>query len=132
MPSPRTPSKLRRQADRLDREAAELRASGRALGAEYGREPLGRQAHAKEAKAARLRAQAARMDGRLTVSDHALVRYLERAYGLDVEALRAALAPPALRAVVAAVGDGQYPVETAAGTHYAVVEGGCVVTVLTS
>jgi len=34
----------------------------------------------------------------LTVSDHAVLRYLEREHGIDVEAIRSHLAGPALRA----------------------------------
>tara|TARA_R110002020_G_scaffold15555_35_gene55448 strand:- start:23149 stop:23427 length:279 start_codon:yes stop_codon:yes gene_type:complete len=34
----------------------------------------------------------------LTVSDHAVLRYLEREHGLDVEAVRSHLARPALHA----------------------------------
>ena len=142
MGSQRTPAKLRRTADRLDREVADLRVAGRALAARRGagpeakglrrRAPFASQIADLERRAYKLRADADRIEGRLTVSDHALVRYVERAYGLDLDAVRAEIAPPELHAVAARLGDGEFPVEGGAGTHYAVVTDGCVVTVLTS
>lgn len=51
---------------------------------------------------------AARRNG-MVVTDHALVRYLERCYGLDAEALRQKLAPECLSLAVDCLGDGIYP-----------------------
>jgi hypothetical protein len=58
------------------------------------------------------------------VSDHALVRFLERAGGLDVEAVRAALAASLDRAAALAdaIGADRYTVK-AGGLVYRVVDG---------
>jgi len=64
------------------------------------------------------------------ISDHALVRFLERAGGLDIEALRASLADSLARAHDAAndIGGGDYLI-SADGLAY-VVRSGTVTTVL--
>jgi hypothetical protein len=66
----------------------------------------------------------------VNVSDHALVRFLERAGGLDVEGLRASLGASLSRAGAAAkaIGAGEFAVK-ADGLVY-VIERGVVVTVL--
>jgi hypothetical protein len=66
----------------------------------------------------------------VNVSDHALVRFLERAGGLDVESLRASLGASLSRAGKAAkaIGAGEFAVK-ADGLVY-VIERGVVVTVL--
>jgi len=66
----------------------------------------------------------------VAVSDHALVRFLERAGGLDVEGLRAALGASLSRAgrAAKAIGAGEFAVK-ADGLVY-VIERGVVVTVL--
>lgn len=68
----------------------------------------------------------------VTVSDHAVLRWLEREGGLDVEAVRRALAASVGRAVAAAdrVGGGRYRIVTDTSTF--VVVSGVVVTVLPS
>ena len=63
------------------------------------------------------------------VSEHALVRYLERVYGLDLDAVRREILPEAEADAVARLGDGQFPVENRAGTFYVIVRDSCVVTV---
>jgi hypothetical protein len=67
---------------------------------------------------------------RLRVSDHALLRILQRAGGLDVETLRAAVEASLKRATIAAgaIGQADYVV-TADGLRY-VVAGGVLVTVI--
>jgi hypothetical protein len=66
----------------------------------------------------------------LSVSDHALVRFLERAGGLDVEALRARLTASLARAAdaAAALGVAEFTVK-ADGLAY-LVSAGVVVTVM--
>ncbi|MTW19112.1 hypothetical protein GJ689_23210 [Rhodoplanes serenus] len=68
----------------------------------------------------------------IRVSDHAVLRFLEREGGLDVEAVRRALAASVARAVVAAEAiDGRdYRIVTDTSTF--VVVSGVVVTVLPS
>lgn len=60
------------------------------------------------------------------VTDHAIVRHLERAYGLDVDAIRAEIATPVVQL---AEGFGCGTVIGKNGTRV-VIEGGVVVTVL--
>jgi hypothetical protein len=64
------------------------------------------------------------------VSDHALLRYLERCKGLDVEALREELLPKDQNVIEAMnkLGSGTYPVGT---THRIVLKVDTIVTVLT-
>lgn len=45
----------------------------------------------------------------MIVTDHAVLRYLERCHGLDVEALRERLAPEYLALAVNCLGSGIYP-----------------------
>jgi hypothetical protein len=59
----------------------------------------------------------------IRVTDHALVRFVERVGGLDVEALRCALAASLARASAAAsIGQRRYTV-LADGVAYVVVDG---------
>lgn len=62
--------------------------------------------------------------GNVRVSDHALLRFIERAGGLDVESVRAALQGSLKRAVTAAgqVTTGEYAI-VADGLMYIVVDG---------
>lgn len=46
----------------------------------------------------------------ITVSDHAIVRYLERALGMDMEEIRRAIVSDGVAAAVRRLGDGKYPV----------------------
>ena len=66
----------------------------------------------------------------LRVTDHALVRFLERAGGLDVEALRRSISISLARAENAAarIGAHEYVI-TAEGRSY-IVKGGQVVTII--
>jgi len=61
------------------------------------------------------------------VSDHAIVRYLERVKGLDIDAIRKELLPDDVRQATL-MGNGYYPVN---GTHKVRVKDGVVITVLT-
>lgn len=61
---------------------------------------------------ARTTGPAVRPAGRpvVRVTDHAVVRYLQRVYGLDVEAIRAEILPPDVAAMAARQGPGEYDV----------------------
>lgn len=63
----------------------------------------------------------------MKVSDHAIVRYLERVKGVDIDALRKEILPPTLNKISQRLGNGFYPV---GGTHKICVRGGTVVSVL--
>lgn len=56
------------------------------------------------------RAIAASTDGGLVVTEHAIVRYLQRVYGLDLEKICAEIAPPDVQAMAKNLGDGKYPI----------------------
>ena len=66
----------------------------------------------------------------LTVSEHALLRYLERVRGYDIDALSGAVAPESVRRVALALGTGTYPVETEGYRYRIRVQGTVVTTVL--
>jgi len=62
------------------------------------------------------------------VTDHALVRYLERHVGLDFERYREEMLPIDLKIAIATCGDGKYPIP---GTNcVAIVKNESVITVL--
>jgi hypothetical protein len=62
-----------------------------------------------------------------TVTEHAILRYLERTYGLDLKELALQVLPDSVRQQVKALGKGKYPV---GNSHYVVVKNNVVVTVL--
>lgn len=61
----------------------------------------------------------------LVLSEHALLRYIERAQLVDVKAIEGQLITPALRLQVQTLGDGEYPV----GDLKAVVKQNMIVTI---
>lgn len=62
------------------------------------------------------------------VSEHALLRYLERVKGVDIEQVKKEIIPEHILQRVRAMGNGEYPV---GGTHTLKVQDSTVVTVLT-
>lgn len=62
----------------------------------------------------------------VVISDHSIVRYVERVIGIDVDWLKNNILPENLRAGVKSLGDGRYPVNE----HVIVVRDNTVVTVL--
>lgn len=67
------------------------------------------------------------------VTDHAVLRYMERVSGIDIEKVRGRLAPSEVARAAAVTGDGEYPVQPINGEpRFSVrVSNGLVVTVLT-
>lgn len=63
----------------------------------------------------------------MKISDHAIVRYLERVKGLDIEAIRKEILPEIAIKAVTLWGNGYYPI---GGTHQIRVKNGSVITVL--
>lgn len=61
------------------------------------------------------------------VSDHAVVRYLERVKGMDIASIRKEILPDNVKQATI-MGNGYYPVN---GTHKVRVKDGVVITVLT-
>ena len=62
------------------------------------------------------------------ISDHAIVRYLERVKGMDIEAIKKEILPPHVHADTKVMGNGYYPVN---GKHKVRVKNGVVITVFT-
>lgn len=66
------------------------------------------------------------MSADLTVTDHAVIRYIERVLGIDCAPIRERIASDRLRQAHAVLGDGRYGIGSG---HVAVVVEGRVVTV---
>jgi len=64
----------------------------------------------------------------VVVSEHAILRYLERVKGVDIEAAKKEILPAAVAGVAAELGTGEFPV----GTHSVKVKDSVVVTILTN
>lgn len=63
----------------------------------------------------------------IMISEHAILRYLERVKGVDIEAVKKEMMPEAVVKTIQALGPGEYPV----GTHSVKVKDNTVVTILT-
>lgn len=64
--------------------------------------------------------------GGLTITDHALLRYLERCKGVDLEQIKTEMLPTRTADAISKLGDGTYTIHD---RFTAVVRSGCVVTV---
>ena len=62
----------------------------------------------------------------ITITDHAIVRFIERRYEIDIDAIRRAILPGHVRAQVEQLGNGRFPID---GELCIVVDQGRVVTV---
>lgn len=65
----------------------------------------------------------------LIVSDHAVLRYLERVKGLDIKALRQEILTDELKSLHTRLGNGKYPIETGSDKGRAVINNNIIVTV---
>ena len=65
------------------------------------------------------------------VSEHALLRYVERVLGYDLEVLTTAILTETVLAQIATVGSGQFPVDSCGHNFIAVVKQNVVVTIET-
>ena len=63
----------------------------------------------------------------ISVTDHAVIRYLERVMGVDIGAVKRKISGGAVVKCASAIGDGRYPIEPGVK---AVVRGGKVVTII--
>jgi len=63
----------------------------------------------------------------LVVSEHAILRYLERVKGVDIEAVKKEILPDTVREQNRLLGNGSFP----AGTHRCKIRDGVVITILT-
>ncbi|WP_300409153.1 hypothetical protein [Lagierella sp.] len=66
--------------------------------------------------------------GSLTVSEHAIIRYMERVLGIDIEGLTEKILPEENALFIKNFGNGQYPINN--GEFRIVVKDGVVVTVI--
>lgn len=66
-------------------------------------------------------------DGEIIITEHALLRYMERVKYLDIEELKKAVLPDETRKLVEKFGSGKFP----AGTHQVVVRDKIIVTINT-
>lgn len=67
--------------------------------------------------------------GDFIVTEHAIVRFIERVIGMDMEELKNTIAPESVRAQIKQLGGkGRFPVN---GSHTLLVKGGAVTTVVT-
>lgn len=64
----------------------------------------------------------------IQVSDHAVIRYMERVLGLDIKAFREQIARGELGAAIKCFESGKFPVKGVNGTVKAVVDSGKIVT----
>lgn len=62
----------------------------------------------------------------VVVSEHAMLRYIERVLGIDLEELQQKILPPGNADAISSLGDGTYPI----GEHRIKVKSGTIVTVL--
>ena len=67
----------------------------------------------------------------ISISDHAIVRYMERVYGLNIDDLKAEMITPQIMVSIGALGDGRYPVGNGnAAQCHAIVVNNTVVSVI--
>lgn len=66
--------------------------------------------------------------GELIVSEHAILRFLERVWKIDIEDVKQDIAPPTIQQAVKALGNGEYPV---GDTHKIRVRDNVVITITT-
>jgi hypothetical protein len=63
------------------------------------------------------------------VSDHAMLRYLERIRGMSMDELTEEICPANVRSRIEVLGNGEFPVEHGEKRHWLYVRGGVVTTV---
>jgi len=66
---------------------------------------------------------------KINISDHALVRFLERVHGIDMNSIRESILTPQLVKLCQTFGNGEFPIRD--DSVRAVVQNGTIVTILT-
>lgn len=66
---------------------------------------------------------------KLKISDHALVRYLQRVEGLDTERIIASIISPVIIGYYSRFGDGTYPIDTGSNIQV-VIKDATIVTII--
>lgn len=64
---------------------------------------------------------------KVVITEHAILRYLEHVYGLDIDKIKLEMMPQATKEKIQQMGSGKYPVEK---SHKLVVERGIVKTTI--
>ncbi len=109
--------KLQALADRLDAERKEAKTAWQTTEAAYADTVQKLQA---------IEVQINSVQQEPTVSEHAMLRYLERVQGVELKAVEAAILTPRVRNVIATLGDGKYKLDG----HEIVVKNRTVVSLL--
>lgn len=65
------------------------------------------------------------------ISDHAVLRYMQRVVGFDMDTIRAEMIPAITHKAIESLGDGKYPIELNGMKYCAIVCGGTIVTITT-
>ena len=65
----------------------------------------------------------------LTISEHAILRYLERVLGVDIEGIKKEIICDALRSAVSSLGDGTYPILNTPKKAQCVVKNNHIITI---
>lgn len=66
----------------------------------------------------------------IKISDHAIIRYLQRVYKFDLDGLIAQIVPDTIDKAVKTIGDGGYLVNDKIGSYKLIIRGGVVTTIL--
>jgi len=80
-----------------------------------------------DAQIAQLQAKAKNQTKTVIFTEHAILRYLERVKGLDLDQVKKEMVPDLVTKQIRAMGNGEYPV----GTHSVKVKDNTVITILT-
>lgn len=80
-----------------------------------------------DAQVAQLQAKAKNSTKTVLFTEHAILRYLERVKGIDMEQTKKEMVPDLVTQQIRALGNGEYPV----GTHSVKVKDNTVITILT-
>lgn len=80
-----------------------------------------------DAKIFQLQAKAKNQTKSVLITEHAILRYLERVKGLDLDQVKKEMVPELVTTQIRALGNGEYPV----GTHTVKVKDNTVITILT-
>ena len=67
---------------------------------------------------------------KIDISDHAIIRYLQRVYKLDIDGIKRQIMPLEKENTIKRVGDGAYTVKDDVGKYKLIVKGRVVVTIL--
>jgi predicted RNase H-like nuclease (RuvC/YqgF family) len=70
---------------------------------------------------------AAANNGKLVISEHAILRYFERVMGVNLDEIKKKIAPDSVMTAIRTVGNGTFPTDT----HRIRVKDGVVITILT-